>query len=243
MNGDEVTPTPPPQIDEAEITRLRELAAKFSPLADALEADPSKYFQLQGIISGATPPQQNTPPAQQQDQKLTPEQIRELNQRAAENPAQFMAEMAMEAARRAQAETFAQATPLLATTADLVIEQYKNGKAAADPLYKQIVPYFDKELRDVGRNTLIGMQPVDRMRVLELRWSSAANSVFRKAAAERQNAPPPTTVSGGNAGSAAAVAEKKTGFQKDPLLAGLSEAFGFTPEEIAQINKELEDEE
>lgn len=218
---DQTTPTPDPRDEE--LARLREQALKFQPLqsfADALETDPSKIYALQAAMRGDGPPQQQQYQPPPQNAPLTEEQIRELNARALQDPARFMAEVAQQAVRNGLSEFAGSASPYITTTAELFIETYKNSKAS-NPLYKQILPAFEKELRDINKQTLLSMAEGERRRALELRWASAEAAVYRKAA-ESGGSKPSNLGSGGSGGSSTP-AKKPSVFERDAGVNALTQ--------------------
>lgn len=241
-------PQPPPNqaqpdLDQAELARLRELATKFAPLAgiaEALEADPSKYFAVEAALRGQqlTQPQTQNQPQRQQ---LTPEQLAEVDARFQASPTQTSYDIAKIAAREVQQEILQQANPLMGATGDLMIDSFKNGKSGSDPLYKQILPLFERQLGDINRQSLIGMSAGDRSRALELRWSAAKSQVYDKAAAQKQNDPPPHI---GGGGGAPIQTKPKTAIERDDTVSGLTahlKAMGLlTDDDISNVEKEIE---
>jgi len=229
-----------PDISKEEIERLKAVAARFGPLssiADALEQDPSRIYAIQAALEGRVPQAAPQSSQQQSAPQLTPQQMEELDNQMRMKPAETIAALTRIAMDQARREVMADAQPLLGTTADLVVQNFKGRKAAEDPLYRQILPLFDAELRDVGLPTLIQMDPATRMRTLELRWNSAAATVFRKAAVSKQADPPPNA-----GGSGGGTTPPKKGSMANPFLAALAAASGLSEEQMAQIDKELEEE-
>jgi hypothetical protein len=185
-------------------------------------------------------------PAQQHQQNntLTPEQLAALNEQARENPVAVMAQIAALAANQSRAQFADEAGPVITTTADMYIGQFKSHKASDDPLYKQILPEFDKQLADVNRRGLLNLSDTDRSRILSLRWDAAAANVYRKAAEKAQKNQPPNT-GGGGAGGGSNPPAKKTVFEKaDPQISALAlrlKAQGLlSDEDLASIDTEID---
>jgi hypothetical protein len=244
---EDLDPQTETQVDprDEELTRLRALASQFQPLEsirEALDANPEKIYALQAALRGET---QQAPqrPVQEQNRQLSPEEIRELNARALSNPAEFMAAVAQQAVNNGLARLGQEATPYMTTTAELFIETFKNGKSS-DPLYKQIVPHFEKELRDINKQTLLSMAEGERRRALELRWQSASAAVFRKAAEGKQS---PQNLGGGSGGGGGSAPQKKqTAFERDPGVAALTQRLIdqglLSKEDIDNSEREIEEE-
>lgn len=235
----EETPAPTDQDNAVaeELVRLRGLSQKFAPLegiADALDEDPSKIFAIRAALEGRAPAA--APVVQPAQQQLTPDQIQALRNKFDENPLETSAAIGQAAAAAEIAKFFNDAKPYIEATTDNFVELFKNRKAAADKLFKQIEPLFNKELQDVNKGTLLSLPVAERARMLELRWDSASAKVFRKAMESAAAATPPNL--GGGSGSSG-TAKPKSIFEKDMGVAALAAKLGLTEDEMKAIDTEI----
>jgi hypothetical protein len=234
-----------PQVDprDAEIERLKAEAAAYKPLDDirqALEEDPAKYFAVREALSGNFRQQQQAPA----QQGMTQAQIDQLNEQAREKPAETFAAIASLIAKQQLGDFVTSLTPAFETAADNMIETFKNRKAADDPYYKQVLPFFEKELRDLRLTDAMNMPAATRRRNLELRWDAAANAAFRKAAASSSGGAAPNMGQGTTATQTPPA--KRRALDKDSFVRELTQHLidtgAISAEDAERMNSQLENE-
>jgi hypothetical protein len=123
-----------------------------------------------------------------------------------------------------------EAIPLVMTAANTIVELYKTKKQRNDPYFAKIEPLFDKLLVGVDITPLVRMNEATRNSELDMRWKMARADIL-EVEMKRQK-PEPTLLSQGSDGGA-----KDSKFSEDPWIANMAKEYGFTPEQIKELEK------
>ena len=242
----------PALTTEQELEAARKQLARYKSLdaiADALERDPGKIYEVRDALDGkrreagltehATPP----PPKPQGPRTVLeaiqalPEADREkLNIMAQEKPAEYQAALA-DLSAKIQIQQFADASrPIVDASVQSSIRDFKLSKAG-DPLYRHAEANFDREMADFDRTSFYQMPDGQRQRQLELRWMAAKAAAY-DAAAAKSTPRGPRNVGGGGGAGGGSTSRVQAALASDDLKE-LAARSGLKPGQLEAIMREV----
>ena len=134
---------------------------------------------------------------------------------------------------RTRQEIYQQAMPMIQTAANQVVELFKLRKQRSDPYFNRVEPLFDKSLVGIDITPLVNMNEATRTQEMEMRWKMARADVLEE---EVKRKPEPKLLSqGGGGGGKDRDGGKKDSLRDDPWLQAMKSEYGFTDEQLAEI--------
>jgi hypothetical protein len=143
---------------------------------------------------------QREPAAPTGQPPMSAEQIRALNEELSgqvlTNPLGVISSIADRMASEKIAQFQRDAEPYMDGAVDGFIDRFKGRKRDDDPLYKQTVTEFERDLESLNLRTMVGKNVKERNAELDLRWQAAQGRVLAKKVRPSTLARPPGTSAG-----------------------------------------------
>jgi hypothetical protein len=137
---------------------------------------------------------------------LTPQQIREINEQLTDeiitkgNPLGVISAISEQSANAKLDQFRKQAEPFMREATEGFIDRFRSRKRDDDPLYKNVVSEFEKQIEDVDLSALITKPKADQTKTLDLYWNAAKGKVLgAKVQTTRDERPPGSAARGGSA--------------------------------------------
>ena len=187
----------------------------------------------------AVPAAPMTPPPAARDflETLTPQQREGLSNQFLTDPIAAARFVADGSARHTREQLLAEAQPLVANQAQMIVDMYVQGKVASTERGQEVAQAFRAGLQGVNLMPLVGMSQSQRDHELDMRWNGAYGQVAQKYKGVMTPPKPDPILTATPAGGGAAPAARK--FEADPALVAMAKLYNFTPEQIREVEEAM----